>query len=146
MSKRTEQVSETLRRAVQGVLVEGLGDPRLNGCLLTVTQVGVDTDLTLAVIRVSVLPNEKQDLALHALKAASRHIRREVGERVALGKMPEFQFKIDDSAKRQAVVFDALARARAEREAGESGATGGANGGANGGAGGEGDSTTENRA
>ncbi|MFM9958690.1 MAG: 30S ribosome-binding factor RbfA [Phycisphaerales bacterium] len=117
MSKRTEQVNEMLRRAVQGVLVEGLGDPRLNGCLLTVTQVGVDTDFTLAVIRVSVLPVAKQDLAVHALKAAARHIRHEVSEKVSMHKMPEFQFKLDESTKRQAEVLDALAQARIEREA-----------------------------
>jgi ribosome-binding factor A len=122
MSRRTEQVNEAIRRAVQTILTEGLGDPRLNGLLLTVTTVGVDTDLTLAVIRVSVLPHEKEDLALHALKSAARHIRRGVGDRIDLHKMPEFMFKLDEGLKKQAEVLSALSKARDEREAREAAA------------------------
>lgn len=119
MSRRTEQISESIRRAIQMILTEGLGDPRLNGLLLTVTTVGVDTDLTTAVIRVSVLPHDKEDLALHALKSAARHIRREVGDRIDLHKMPEFMFKLDEGLKKQAEVLAALSKAREEREARE---------------------------
>lgn len=117
MSRRTEQISESIRRAVQTILSEGLGDPRLDGLLLTVTTVGVDTDLTTAVIRVSVLPHDREDLALHALKSAARHIRRGVGDRIELHKMPEFMFKLDEGLKKQAEVLLALSKAREEREA-----------------------------
>lgn len=117
MSRRTEQISESIRRAVQTILTEGLGDPRLDGLLLTVTTVGVDTDLTTAVIRVSVLPHDREDLALHALKSAARHIRRGVGDRIELHKMPEFMFKLDEGLKKQAEVLLALSKAREEREA-----------------------------
>ncbi|MBN8645567.1 MAG: 30S ribosome-binding factor RbfA [Planctomycetes bacterium] len=114
MSRRTEQIAETIRRAVQAVLTEGLADPRLAGLMLTVTTVGVDTDLTTAVVRVSVLPHDREDLALHALKSAARHIRHEVGDRIALHKMPEFMFKLDEGLKKQAEILRALSKVREE--------------------------------
>lgn len=117
MTRRSDQVAQTIRRAVQDVLSEGLSDPRLEGLMLTVTEVTIDNDLTTAVVRVSVMQHEKENLALHALKAASRYIRREVGDRVSIHIMPELMFKLDEGLKRQAEVFKALADVRREQEA-----------------------------
>lgn len=119
MTRRSEQVAEVIHRAVQHVLSEGLADPRLQGLMLTVTGVGLDNDLTTAVVRISVIPHEKESRALHALKAAARHVRHEVGERVSLHKMPELLFKLDVGLKKQSEVFEALARVRREREHGD---------------------------
>ena len=60
---------------------------------------------------------QKQDLTMHGLRAAARHIRREVGDHVAIKQMPELVFRLDQSLKKQAGVLDAIAKATAEREA-----------------------------
>lgn len=112
---RIEQVESTLRRAVQQVLAKGLSDPRYRG-LVSVTGMSVTRDLREATVLVSVYPEQHQELTMHAISHAARHIRREVGELVALDRVPELRFKLDTSLKAQAEVLDALAKVRAEAD------------------------------
>jgi ribosome-binding factor A len=116
MNRRAEQMSSVIHRAAQSVLNAGFGDPRLDGLMLTITSVKVTSDLRTAVINVSVMPQDKERRALAGLKAASKHVRRQVGDLVSVHQLPEFIFKIDKAAKRQAEVLDALAKVRAEEE------------------------------
>lgn len=113
MSRRTDQVSSTLQRAVQDVLARGLHDPRITG-LTTITAVTVSPDLKTAVVLVSVLPENKQALTLHGLEDAAGHIRHQVARFVCMRRVPEFKFKADLAAKEQAAVLSAIARARSE--------------------------------
>jgi len=115
MSRRAEQASSVLQRAVQSVLVEGLADPRLD-VMITVTSVRVTGDMRTAVVHVSVLPEKGEKLAMYGLADAARHIRRRVGELVALHNPPELVFKLDRSAKRERAVLEALSQVKAERE------------------------------
>lgn len=116
MNRRAEQMSSVIRRAAQSVLNAGFGDPRLDGLMLTITEVKVTGDLRTAVLNVSVLPADKERRAIAGLKAATRHIRRQVGDLVSVHQLPEFIFKLDKAAKRQAVVLEALAKVREETE------------------------------
>lgn len=118
MSRRSDQMASTIRQALQAVIDRGLADPRISG-MITITQVRITEDVKSAYIDVSVLPAEKQDLSMHGLRAAARHIRREVGDLVAIKQMPELVFRLDESLKKQAGVLDAIAKATAEREARE---------------------------
>ncbi len=113
MTRRAEQLAGEIRRAIQEVLARGLQDPRVSG-LVTVTGVKVTGDLRDATIHVSILPEDKQDLALHGLKSAERHIRRECGELIDFAKLPAFHFKLDTSLKKQAAVIADLAKGRDE--------------------------------
>jgi ribosome-binding factor A len=125
--RRPEQLATILREAVQARIDRGLADPRIQG-LVTVTSVKVAPDLKTASVFVSVMPHEKQDLTLHGLKAAARHIRREVGDDVAVHQMPELAFRLDLSLQKQAGVLGAIARAteeRARKEASGEGSPGG---------------------
>lgn len=115
MSRRAEQASSVLQRAVQSVLVEGLADPRLD-VMITVTNVRVTGDMRTAVVHVSILPEKGEKLAMHGLADAARHIRRRIGELVALHNPPELVFKLDRAAKRERAVLEALSQVKAERE------------------------------
>lgn len=115
MNKRVERIASTLREAVQQVVARGLADPRARG-LITITSVRVSDDLKTADIFVSVLPEKHQDLTMHAIRHAARHIRRESGELMALRELPQFNFLLDTSLKEQAAVFDALLKVRQEAE------------------------------
>lgn len=111
--RRREQLASALERAVQEVLVRGLQDPRIKG-LITVTGVDLSEDGRDATVRVSILPEEHQELTMHGLRAATRHIQRAAADRIRVRQMPRLAFRLDVSLKRQAGVLDALARARAE--------------------------------
>ncbi len=113
MSHKAEQLASTIRDAVQDVIDRGLQDPRVSG-LVTVTNVRVPQDLSVAVISVSVMPEDREKLALHGLESASSFLRREVGRRVRVRSLPRFQFKIDKSLKRQAAVLAAINKASDE--------------------------------
>ena len=113
MTRRTEQIASTLHRALQEVLARGLADPRFAG-LVTVTGVRVADDLKTADVLVSVLPAEKQDLTMHAIRHAAGHLRREVGDLVAMRSVPTLHFRTDASTKKQAEVLRAISRAAAE--------------------------------
>lgn len=115
MTQRTDRVGETLRRAVQGIISRGLADPRLQNVMITVTEAHVTTDLHNATVLVTITPDSKESLALHALKAASGHIRHHAAERLLLPKMPELAFKIDKGLKKQAGVLEALRLVEKER-------------------------------
>jgi ribosome-binding factor A len=121
MTRRTEQIASTLQRAVQEVLARGLADPRFGG-LVTVTSVRVTPDLKTADVLISVLPEEKQDLTMHAIRHAAGHIRHEVGDLVAMRAVPTLNFRADVSLKKQAEVLRAIARASAESPATDSAA------------------------
>ena len=51
---------------------------------------------------------------MHGLRSASRHIRRRAADLVALPRLPELSFVLDQDMKNQAEVIDALVRAREE--------------------------------
>lgn len=114
MSHRAEVMASSIQRAVQQVISRGLQDPRVSG-LITVTDVRVTKDLKIAQISVSILPEEKQELCFHGLKAATKFIRREAGELVETRQLPEFQFRLDTAAKKEAAILRELDKVRQER-------------------------------
>jgi ribosome-binding factor A len=107
MSVHTEQVASVLARAVQDVLVRGLHDPRVRG-LISVTGVKVSDDLANATVMLSIMPAEHADLAMHGIRHAGGYIRREVGNRVRMRRVPRLSFKLDHSLKRQSEVLAAI--------------------------------------
>jgi len=110
---RREQVASVLRRAIQQRLLRGLADPRVTGAI-TVTEVKVAGDLKTATVFVSVTPEEDQELTMHGLRSAAKHIRHEISERVTLPHTPFLNFKLDKSLKTQSKVLDLIARGVAE--------------------------------
>jgi ribosome-binding factor A len=125
--KRVQQVQATLLRAIQEEIGRGLHDPRVSG-LITVTGVDVSPDLKNATVMVSVFPAEKQDLTMYALRDAARHLRRRVGDRIAMHEVPELIFRVDESIKKQAEILSAFSKIQQERaEKGDSAAADGEN-------------------
>ncbi|MHC4446778.1 MAG: 30S ribosome-binding factor RbfA [Planctomycetota bacterium] len=111
MTQRTDQVASVIQRAVQEILSRGLNDPRVRG-LLSVTKVEVSDDLAQAWISVSVLPQEHARRTLQGLEHASHYIQGKVGRAVRLRRTPHLMFRLDESIKREAQVYAAIARAR----------------------------------
>ncbi len=116
MTRRLEQVASSIERAVREVFSRGFHDPRIAG-LITITGVRVTGDLQTAYIGISVLPAEKQSLTLHALNDAAAHIRREAGDLIEARTLPRFEFRADDSLKKELGVLQALERAKSQSTA-----------------------------
>lgn len=116
MSHRLEQLASSIQRGLQDIIARGLNDPRIRG-LITITKVRVLEDHSRAIIGVSILPEEKQNLVLKGLQAAAAHIRRELGEKVRTRELPRLDFELDLSLKKEAEVLKALSRVQEERGA-----------------------------
>lgn len=137
MSRRREQFSSTLHRALGKVLATRLSDPRIVG-MVTVVSVDVSPDHRHATVGVSVLPDKYEKRTLAGLQSAARHIQSLLYGEMRTRTMPHLHFEIDRSIKKQAEVLDAIRRAVGDDEHAREAATedgGGDTGGeANGGA------------
>ena len=113
MRIRPERVAQTLRREIAVMLEAGrLRDPRLSR-LISVTDVEVTGDLSLARIYVSVLASGiERDRALDALAHASGFVRHELAPKLGLREMPEIRFELDTSIERGARVEEILRKLR----------------------------------
>ncbi|MHC4994223.1 MAG: 30S ribosome-binding factor RbfA [Planctomycetota bacterium] len=113
MSHRVKQLESALQRTIGAILINGLNDPRVSG-LISVTGVEISKDGEHAKIGISVLPEEKAALTLKGLRAAARHIRHECGEKLRARAIPELDFVIDNSLKKQAEVLNEIRLAMEE--------------------------------
>lgn len=71
----------------------------MNGTLVSVTSVTVSADLSIARIRLSIFPTERQEETMATIKNSTKSLRFELGQRIRhqLRKVPELSFFIDDS-------------------------------------------------
>jgi len=112
MKIRPERVAQRMRREVADILETRLRDPRVTG-LVSVTDVEVNQDLTLARVFVSVLATEEEaEKTLQVLIHAAPFVRRELAPRLGLREMPEVRFLLDTSIQRGARVEELLRRLR----------------------------------
>jgi len=92
--QRIDRISEEVRREVDAIIREELGDPRIDGTF-SVTRAEVTGDLRYAKIYVSVLEDEKREGLMEALKNAKGFIRRALGKRMIIRYSPELIFISD---------------------------------------------------
>ena len=109
MKIRPERVAQRIRREIADILEHRLRDPRL-GSLISVTDVEVTPDLSLARVYVSVLDAETRERVLAILATAAGFVRHELTPRLGLREVPEIRFLLDTSIDRGARVEDLLRR------------------------------------
>lgn len=127
MPHRQEQLESALRRAIGQILLTGMSDPRIRG-MISVTAVKVSPDRREAVVSISVLPAEHQQLTVTALDHAARHIQAEVSKRIEIRQMPHLHFKVDETLKKQAAVLGAISQAMLNTPSGPLDTSGGSGG------------------
>ncbi len=99
---RADRVADLLKEEVANMLLFEIKDPRVQG-LVTVISVKVTKDLRHANFYVSVLGgDEREQQAMKGLVKASGFIRRSLGRRVRMRRVPELHFKLDETLKEQA--------------------------------------------
>lgn len=99
MTQRTNRIDELLRQEIGDILAREIADPRIG--FATVTDVETTPDLRHARVWVSVIGQRaERDETIAALGRAMPFVRRELGGRLRLKRIPEFHVRLDDSAER----------------------------------------------
>jgi ribosome-binding factor A len=112
--RRPEQVAETIRQVIAEALLSEMRDPRLG--FVTVTDVRVTNDLSVATVRVSVMGEpEPRDGSLAALESAAGFLRSRVSKALSTRIVPELRFELDRGLEQAARIERILSDLRAER-------------------------------
>ena len=107
MSQRTDRVDELLRQEIGALLAKEVADPRIG--FATITDVETSPDLRHAKVWVSVIGQKAdRDTTLRALADAMPFIRRELGRRLRIKRIPDLHVRLDDSAERGTRVLHVL--------------------------------------
>lgn len=93
---RIEKIQELMKQEISQIILQELKDPRIG--FVTVTQVEVTRDLSIAKVYVSIMGNEEKIAkSWKGLNSSLGFIRREVGHRIRLRVTPELKFVLDKS-------------------------------------------------
>jgi ribosome-binding factor A len=112
VSQRTERIDELLRQEIGAVLSREIGDPRIG--FATITDVETAPDLSHARVWVSVIGQpEERRATLIALSRAMPFVRRQLGPRLHIRRIPELHVQLDDTAQRGSRVLKLLAEIEA---------------------------------
>ena len=106
-SIRPDRIGSLVGRIIQERLVKGFADPRIRG-MISITGVDVAPDLRGAIVRVSVLPDRYGARALAGLRSVSGVLRKTIRDETSLRRVPDLEFRLDDSLKRAAELDDAI--------------------------------------
>jgi ribosome-binding factor A len=99
----------SLRRALQSAITEeGLSDPRVEGCMISVLDAAVAPDRSAVRFKVSVLPGERGALAIAALRHAAGRLKEGMARKIEIRRMPRLEFELDDSLKKMAALDAAM--------------------------------------
>lgn len=98
---RIDRITSDIKLALSELL-RNMKDPRVSR-LLSIVKVDVSGDLSYATVYVSAIEDyEKTVSSVKALKGAAGFLRRELGARMTLRKVPELRFVADDSIEQSA--------------------------------------------
>ena len=108
---KQERMADRIREILSSLLLLEVTDPALQG--ITVTEVRVDSEIENADIYVGALGDdstERQREVMAGLKRANGFLRREVGKRVSLRRVPLLKFHWDLTLSRGEAIEQALDR------------------------------------
>ncbi|MCQ2158506.1 MAG: 30S ribosome-binding factor RbfA [Bacteroidales bacterium] len=97
-STRQQKIGRELQRDIAEI-IRSKGMALFGGAMVTVSEVRISPDLSIAKVYVSIFPSDKQESAMKILEDNSRAIRGELGRAVAkqLRIVPELNFYLDTS-------------------------------------------------
>jgi ribosome-binding factor A len=113
---RPERVAEEIRHDIGELLTREVHDPGIG--FVTVTRVTVSPDLQHARVWYTLLGDEraKRD-SQRALERAKPFLRRQLGQRIRLRRVPDLTFEFDRSIEHQARIERVLIEIEEERQA-----------------------------
>ena len=112
---RPDRVAEQIRQEISQLLLSDVHDPGIG--LVTLTRVKVSPDLQLVRVFYTQMGDEKARAATRrALERATPFLRRQLGSRIRLRRVPELRFEFDASVENQERIERILLDLQAERE------------------------------
>jgi ribosome-binding factor A len=117
MSTRPARVGDQIRSELAQLLSREVHDPGVG--FLTLTEVRVTSDLQLARVYYTTMGDERaQRESARALKRAAPFLRRQLGHRLRLRRVPDLEFFYDDSIARHDRIEQILQDLKSEGTAG----------------------------
>lgn len=104
MSRRQERVAHELRNRIARVIKQRVGDPRLRDVTIT----GVKTSSDLSFVRVFYRTLGAREEVVQAFAGAKPFIRRCLAEGLRLRRVPELDFRLDESLDKAARIDEIL--------------------------------------
>ena len=116
-SRRVSRVASLIKREVSQLLINGIKDDRVGAGMVSVTDVYVSGDLQHTKIFVSIYGTEDAKAeTMEGLKSSTAFVRRELGQRMKLRRIPEVVFLEDPSLERGDRMLDLLDQINQERQ------------------------------
>lgn len=112
MSKRSEQISEVIRRELNEFIIRELEPPK--DLLITITKIETSEDLKHAKISTSILPITKTGTAIRFLSNNLGRMRHLLTQKLTLFHIPQLKIVIDESALKARKIERELERLREE--------------------------------
>lgn len=103
---RIAQVNRLLQEEIAGILLTEMQDPRLQE--LTVTEVRTSPDLQHAVVFVTTRGASHREEYIEAARSSAKLIRKILFPRLRIKKVPELDFRYDESLDRAERIFRTL--------------------------------------
>jgi ribosome-binding factor A len=112
VTQRTDRIDALLREEIGAILARDVSDPAIG--FVTVTDVETAPDLSHAQVWVSVIgqPDERA-ASVAALKRAMPYVRRLLGGRIRLRRIPDLHVRVDETAERGTRVLKLLSELEA---------------------------------
>ncbi|MEF9920826.1 MAG: 30S ribosome-binding factor RbfA [Erysipelotrichaceae bacterium] len=96
MTMKKDKIEGIIQKNVSEIIQFSLKDPKIG--FITITDVSVTGDLSLATIYVSFLGQQaRSEAGMKALERGKGYIRSELAKRMTIRKVPDLKFKIDVS-------------------------------------------------
>jgi ribosome-binding factor A len=112
---RPDRVGEQIREEISSLLLREVRDPGIG--LITLTRVKVSPDLQLVRVYYTLMGDAKaRDATRRALERATPFLRRQIGSRIRLRRVPELRFQFDESVEHQERIERILLDLKAERD------------------------------
>ena len=101
MPQRIQRVNEIIKQEISKIILKQID---FDDILVTVTNTDTSPDLKNCKIRISVIPTDKNDLALKTIEKNIYHLQQELNKRLHLKFTPKIRFEIDQiEAKAQRI-------------------------------------------
>ncbi len=109
MSHRQEQAESLIKRAISGILLRKVSDPRIRG-LVSVTRIDLSPNFREATVFITVIPDKYASRTIHGLNSGTGMFQSELSKVINLKSVPKLRFRLDEGLKRDEVIFDAIQR------------------------------------
>ena len=114
-SQRCQRIGDQLRGEISAMLQRDIKDPRIG--FVTIMDVEVSPDLSHATVYFTVIGSDQEKAeTLSGLQSTASFMRREMGRRLHLKRIPQLHFRYDKTTDKGAHMEEIFGRIRQEEE------------------------------